>query len=106
MRVLQLHPSSIGNIAEMCQEMGHDNLAAEFDGEGRVELSEPLLRRCVAYLDAVGEHLRGRYPGWDDSSQDYDPEDEDAFLDAQVLYHNDLAEALGDLCGNDFRSRF
>ena len=102
--VLTLHPSSIGNIAEICVAMGYTPIARDFDMDGQTPMDDDRLRRYVGYLDAVVLYAESLYPHWDDEDPEHDAEDEDKFLDMLTEYYNDLAEALYDIYG-DFRAR-
>ena len=103
--VLELPPSSIGNIAEVCVAMGYTPIARDFDMDGQVPMDDNRLRRYVGYLDAIVLYAESLYPHWNDEDPQHDAADEDQFLDMLSEYYNDLAEALADVYGTDYRSR-
>lgn len=103
--ILELAPASIGNIAEVCVAMGYTPIARDFGMEGRVEMDDARLRRYVGYLDALVLYAESLYPHWNDEDPRHDIEDEERFLDMLSEYYNDLAEALADVYGTDYRSR-
>ncbi len=107
MTKVSVHPSIFGGIQEVCVEMGGHPVQGLIvaASDGFIDLTSANLVVLKDYFAHVEDYLASKYPGHDPHSKDYDPADEDAFLDAIDLCRNHLVMRIADEIGDDFLTR-
>jgi hypothetical protein len=85
-------------LREACAALGGHPLEALLS-DGRLMLKLDVVRD---YVRRVEDHLRAKYPNYDDEEPGYDEADEDAYFDFLESWRNKLVYLVADVAGDDF----
>ena len=95
---IDLFPALEKEIRDACAALGGHPLTGLLNG-GRLTVDLDILRD---YVRRVEDHLREKYPGYDEEEEGYNPEDEDAYFDTIEGWRNKLVSKVAVVLGNDF----
>ena len=101
---VDLYPELTAALREGCAALGGHPLAALLDQGGgrRIILDERALDVVRDYVRRVEDHLKEKFPGYDDEEEGYSPEDEDAYFDTLEAWRNKLVYKVAHVAGDDF----
>lgn len=101
---VELFPELEAALRAACAALGGHPLTDLLDAQGgrRVLLDENALAILRDYVRRVEDHLKEKYPGYDDGEPGYSEADEDAYFDTLEAWRNKLVYKVAGVAGNDF----